>query len=439
MRLELLLAALACCAGAANAQVTPPGGPVVSPPGKIWIGDGTTSVGTYSGATEAPFATALSAYGGNLREIEVLPGTYTFADTVDVLQSGVRIYGSKGAVIEPDDRFTGVLFEVTGDGFTLEGLTLRETRDETEGLVRVAADEASIVGCMLDLVSAPTAPVAALDIAPPVGQLALDGILVRDNRFVFHPLKAAPPAVTPTEQIGLRAEHCRSIRVYANAFTPPDGAPPVQSHQTIVLSDCSYSSIAANVFGKVNAHEELVRLHSAEATAAAISGTFAEDVGGTTVLHVGGATGRYAVTGNVIGRALSSVSQIRVEGSAGTVIVGNQIHAHLVGNQPCEVAPPPQRAVLVTGASDAVVSDNAFGLARAPQIGFHSTAGVTCVGNRLESDTGTVFAAIDLGPSGPSPTSHMLVLGNLSQGNWCRILMGLPPSMGAAYNQNVNP
>ena len=72
-----------------------PGGPGLNPPGKIWIGDGETSVGTYNGKTEAPFAAALVAYGGNLREIEVLPGTYTFGATVNVARPGVRLYGSR--------------------------------------------------------------------------------------------------------------------------------------------------------------------------------------------------------------------------------------------------------------------------------------------------------------------------------------------------------
>ena len=51
--------------------------------------------------------------------------------------------------------------------------------------------------------------------------------------------------------------------------------------------------------------------------AAAVSGTYAEHVGGTAILHVGGSHGRCAVTGNAIGRAIAEFAQVRVEGALG--------------------------------------------------------------------------------------------------------------------------
>jgi hypothetical protein len=254
--------------------------------------------------------------------------------------------------------------------------------------------------------------------------------LVRNNRFVFH-----ATSVT-TGQIGLRAVSCRSIRVFANAFTPPDLSPGKHALQAIDLEGCTFSTVVGNVLGDVIAHAELVRLHSDTPAAAAVSGTYAEFVSGTAVLHVGGSSGRYAVTGNAIGRSNPSVAQVHVAGSAGAVVVGNQLHRLLTPASDCS-HPVTQRSVLSTGASDVVVSDNAFGLAVAPQIGFSSTTGVTCVGNRFETDQDNVTAAIDLDPSAPV-TSHTLVVGNLSYGKWCDILMGLSPDVGNTTDHNKN-
>src|SRR5688572_30710631 len=273
----LAVVAAVSLAGASHAQ-----GHSVVPPAKITIGDGFSSSGTFNGTDHDPFVDALDfladegqGFGG---QIEVLAGVYTFTSKVDVTLDGVRIYGAQGAVLKRSG--SGLLLDVTGDGFALDGLTLLDDRSTAHGLVRIAGDTPSITGCAFELatgVGSDTAWAIQLD----GGSEAVDGGLVQGNVFRFGGDAVGRGA--------LSAAQCRSLRIHGNSFTRSINDPVSDYHGAIDLEKCAWTVLAANTFNGLSDPDQdtpAVRSWSnAGANSTAVLGNYFEVTLGASMLH----------------------------------------------------------------------------------------------------------------------------------------------------------
>ena len=358
----------ACCA------LTPALAPALQLQGKVWIGDGVKSHGTYDGATEAPFVQALTGHPG--WQIEVLPGEYTFTNSVDVTASGVRIYGPRDAVLARETGLTpGPLFSVEASAadFALDGLTLEERRSDASGLVRILAPDARISGCAFRSTAVEATGTGSL-LAFGDGEEPVEGGLVLGNSFLFHPADVHP--------VGIQAFGCRGLTVLANEFRPFE---PAQGAQTvsaaIALEDSPDAAIRANLFtalASVGEDGALVSCASGtegEGGGSVLSANVFGEVSGAAIVLLDGVDA-CTVSGNVFGRESSTDEVVLVAGGAGTAVTGNQFHGagSNVGT-----------AVRCLGTSVSSIGANTFLDCAGPQVDLVAVSGANVFGNRFRA------------------------------------------------------
>jgi hypothetical protein len=342
----------------------------------------------------------------------VLAGTYTFTATVPVTLDGVRIYGSRGAILETSSSM-GPLFDVAGDGFALDGLTLLEDPGTSGGLVRIEGDEPSITGCTFELPSSTEGGDWAVELDG--SESPVDGALVQGNVFRF--------GFEAVGRGGLQAKECRSLRIHGNSFTRSYEGSPADYHGALDLQECSWTTLGANTFsGLKNTDVPAVSFaNDASPSRTAIRGNYFEVVLGRSLLHLEG-PGSWALTSNAFGRVTGVDGAVFLTGAAGAVVAGNQFHNQGASEegQTCSSLQDVDRAVQADNAADVIVSDNTFLMCKSVQIGTDGAAGATAMANRFIAIPGLAYAicaAIDFDASG-----HTVAIGNVSQVNFGAVL-----------------
>jgi hypothetical protein len=387
----LVLCVLALAAPS-PAQVTP------SPSSKILIGDGVISRGSqaqYTGASEAPFTNAMNALassGLNSGTIEVLPGTYTFSNTVNVTLAGVRISGGPNARIAPRASLSAACFTVAASAsdFVLDGVGFVDERDSPPAVVfvDVHAPRFTMTNCRI-AVSNAVAPAAFSHAIRIQGQPDDEnfGALIESNVFVVGRPGEGGAIAAPGRTL-LRSVHGRNLRVVANTVQSAVVPTVMLLGNAISLQDDEWSSISSNTFSYVKAPlggapevNALVVTNSVEAESnhLVVCANYFERCGGECLVAVKG-HGFASLTGNGFGRLEAGASgALYLQGGTGNTVSANNFHN--VGTQ----TTPSIRALSGSGM---VLSSNSFSLPVGVQVALDSVDGVVVASNQFLGNTG---------------------------------------------------
>ncbi|HKX45441.1 MAG TPA: hypothetical protein VJP77_01950 [Planctomycetota bacterium] len=382
-----------------------PSSPRALTQGKIWIGDGQISTGTYADDSHEPFDDAVN--GGDLDsggQIEVLPGTYTFTQTVTVPHGGIRIYGTKSAVLKLGEGFPGPLFEVTGAEFVLEGVTLVADEPAAAQLVHVEAPGAAVLDCRISLASVGEDGFA-LDFEYPGGEEP-KAVLVQGNSFEF--------ATDASQWGGLRIREHRATRVIANRFSAADEVQQASVLTAIYVEAGEWTTLEGNSFVRLSAPfeelgadgEALVNCYrdpvlGGEGGHLVFNANSFRDVAGHSILRVE-SLGFTGIEGNAFGRLASPGGAVRLLDGTSDIVHANQFveEPEATGSNP---------AVVIRGGRGTVVSGCVFRECTDTQIvcepfpGPTNHARATFSGNWFEAASGAVgpVPAIELGAATP--------------------------------------
>ncbi len=375
-----------------QAQITP------SPSSKILIGDGVISRGSqaaYTGASDVPFTNAMNALassGLNSGTIEVLPGTYTFSNTVSVTLAGVRISGGPNARITPRASLSAPCFTVTASAvdFVLDGVKFVDERNSPPSVVflDVLAPRFTMTNCRIEVSNAvaPVAPSHAIRIQGVLGGESF-GALIESNVFVVGRPGEGGAIAAPGRTL-LRSVHGRNLRVVANTFQSAVVPTVMLLGNAISLQDDEWSSISGNTFSYVKAPQGgapevngLVVTNNVEAESnhLVVCGNYFERCGGESLVAVKG-HGFASITGNGFGRLEAGASgTVCLLGGTGNTVSANNFHN--VGTQ----TTPSIRALSGSGV---VIGSNSFSLPVGVQVVLDSVDGVVVASNQFLGNTG---------------------------------------------------
>ncbi|HVS17745.1 MAG TPA: hypothetical protein VMT18_04025 [Planctomycetota bacterium] len=320
---------------------------------KIVIGDGLASRGSSSAYTQpdqGAFNAALAAIGGpsSSGTIEVMPGTYSFASTVQITKPGVRISGGPSAIVRLPAGFDGPLFQVrsTASDCILDGLTLLFEGDAADdggrSLIDVVGHGFTMTNCRVVVSSSSTvpgiAPSTAVRIAPISGSYfggALEG-----NNFVVGRVddpNGTPKLVHAPGWRLIESNEGRNLRIQGNDFRSGRLAldeTPVLLRNAVFLIDDQWTSVLGNTFSHLEtsgpgagAATALVgSLESApgkESNHMTFTGNQISACRGPSNLCLEGA-GFSSITGNTFDRlGIHSQATVLLQGTGGVTVAGN--------------------------------------------------------------------------------------------------------------------
>jgi hypothetical protein len=372
---------------------------------KIIIGDGVNSQGSdsvlFNGGTQVPFQNALSAIGsrGSDGSIEIMPGIYVISSTILIDQPGVRISGSRGAILVAGGNVP--MFQVTAPDFVIDGVTLRDLRPfpPPVGLALVRAGGFSLINSKIEVAN--NAALAQTSYA-----IRLQGVLgaelfgctLQSNIFAVGnglqtgPLQPIGQSTHAVRRVLLRSEFGRNLRIHGNSFQSGIPNTTVVLGGAISLQDEEWSSITGNVFTNIGppvsaavkqdslivSTRDLNVAVPGESNHLVISANFFERCSGASLVCLEG-HGFASITGNVFGRASTgSFGAVYLWGGTGNVVSGNNFH---------NIGLDSNCSLRATGGTGLLINSNSFSLPKGIQVRLDSVDGVVVSGNQFIGDT----------------------------------------------------
>lgn len=349
----------------------------------VTVGDGITTKGMFNGVDHQPFVQALAILpeGG---VVEVLGGTYSFAQPVTIGADDIVVRGSNASILRAAGTGPIGIFDVQGDRVVIENLRFDSpTAAAQQSLIRVFADSFRLANSVLRAQSGALNH-RLLDLGDGVSPRS--GTTIEGNAFLFSTASAGVIAV--------RASLGTGMRMFGNDFTTDVGNSFGLCRYAVEFDREASGLIQGNNFQNLGSAVTPLEsvIHSSadvEGHKLSITGNFFEYCLGPRTIHLLG--GRYcSITGNVIGRmplAVEGTISLRAaqNGASGesNLISGNQFHNV-------------DLAILVANQDWSSIHGNQFTLCSTRQIDVASTAkGVAIVSNQfVSSGVATIPEAI---------------------------------------------